>query len=192
MTRIIGGIAGSLKLQGPAKTTRPTADRIRESIFNRLESRDLIDAAKVLDLYAGTGGLALEALSRGAENAVLVEANGKAAAVCGANAKLVQKALVPKGDDSPPPEVLVVAKPVKTYLAATTDDFDLVFIDPPYEVTNDEVTENLTDLLPRLTKNATVVLERSSRGEAPKIPAGYQLDESKAYGDTVIHWISIS
>ena len=65
MTRIIGGIAGSRQLTSPAKATRPTSDRIRESIFNRLASRDLLDKANVLDLYAGTGALGeTEAMDR--------------------------------------------------------------------------------------------------------------------------------
>ena len=72
MTRLIGGIAGSRQLASPAKATRPTSDRIRESIFNRIASRDLIENARVLDLYAGTGALAHEAISRGANSAVLV------------------------------------------------------------------------------------------------------------------------
>jgi 16S rRNA (guanine966-N2)-methyltransferase len=93
MTRIIGGIAGSRKLVSPAKTTRPTSDRIRESLFSKLEARDLLEGAHVLDLYAGTGALALEAISRGASVAWMVERDGKAAAVCVANARLVQKAL---------------------------------------------------------------------------------------------------
>ncbi|MEN9753591.1 MAG: hypothetical protein RL670_1282, partial [Actinomycetota bacterium] len=150
MTRIIGGVAGSLKLQAPAKTTRPTADRVRESIFNRLESRDALVGVRVLDLYAGTGALALEALSRGAASAVLVEANGKAAAVCLANAKLVEKSLISNGADVAQPAARVVAKPVKNYLASADGQFDLVFIDPPYELGNDELTENLTALLPHL------------------------------------------
>ena len=69
MTRIIGGVAGSRKLTSPAKATRPTSDRIRESIFNRLDARNLVEDAAVLDLYAGTGALALEAASRGAKSA---------------------------------------------------------------------------------------------------------------------------
>ncbi|MFM5967555.1 MAG: RsmD family RNA methyltransferase, partial [Micrococcales bacterium] len=67
MTRIIAGIAGSRQLVGPAAPTRPTSDRIRESIFNRLDNWDALDGASVLDLYAGTGALALEAVSRGAK-----------------------------------------------------------------------------------------------------------------------------
>ncbi|NDE89438.1 MAG: 16S rRNA (guanine(966)-N(2))-methyltransferase RsmD, partial [Micrococcales bacterium] len=78
MTRIIGGIAGSRVLASPAKVTRPTSDRIRESIFNRLDALNLIENAKVLDLYAGTGALGLEAASRGAKQVVLVEQHKQA------------------------------------------------------------------------------------------------------------------
>ena len=97
MTRIIGGIAGSLRLASPAKATRPTSDRIRESIFSRLESRNIIEGATVLDLYAGTGALALEAASRGATAVMLVDKDGKAAAVCKQNAVLIEKALAKEG-----------------------------------------------------------------------------------------------
>lgn len=189
MTRIIGGTAGSLKLQSPAKTTRPTSDRVREAIFNRLQARDVITDATVLDLYAGTGALALEALSRGAKAVVMVEANGKAAAVCVANAKLVQKALE-KADTWG--DAKTVAKSVSSFLATETNKFDLVFIDPPYEISNEEVTENLTALNGKLNSKAQIVLERSSRTGLPELPNGMSLEESKNYGDTDIHWISIS
>ena len=72
MTRIIAGFAGSLSLVVPRSGTRPTSDRVREAIFSALESRDVIDGATVLDLYAGSGALGLEAASRGAAEVVLV------------------------------------------------------------------------------------------------------------------------
>ena len=97
MTRIISGVAGSRKLASPAKATRPTSDRIRESIFNRLQARDWIDNKRVLDLYAGTGALALEAVSRGAIYAMMVERDGQAAAVCVNNANMIQKAMASEG-----------------------------------------------------------------------------------------------
>ncbi|MEN9660558.1 MAG: hypothetical protein RLZZ443_487, partial [Actinomycetota bacterium] len=93
MTRIIAGIAGSRHLVGPASPTRPTSDRIRESIFNRLDNWDVLEGAAVLDLYAGTGALALEAVSRGAGTAVLVEKDAKASSVCTKNAELIQATL---------------------------------------------------------------------------------------------------
>jgi 16S rRNA (guanine966-N2)-methyltransferase len=188
MTRIIGGIAGSRQLASPAKATRPTSDRIRESIFNRLASRDLLDKANVLDLYAGTGALALEALSRGANLAVLVEKDGKAAAVCNQNVTLIIKALEKEGFfDS---VAKVVHKPVATFLNTDTAEYDLVFIDPPYEVTNEEVIENLTALAPRLSKDAVVMVERSSRSDDLVLPSGFELDEEKSYGDTKVFWLT--
>ncbi len=187
MTRIIGGIAGSRQLASPAKVTRPTSDRIRESIFNRLASRDLLDSARVLDLYAGTGALALEAISRGAISAVLVEKDGKAAAVCNQNATLIQKALEKEGFFDPVTKV--VHKPVSSFLSTDTAEYSLVFIDPPYEVSNEDVIENLEALIPRLSKDAVVMVERSSRSDALIVPAGLKLDEEKSYGDTQVFWL---
>jgi 16S rRNA (guanine966-N2)-methyltransferase len=187
MTRIIGGIAGSRQLTSPAKVTRPTSDRIRESIFNRLASRDLLDGARVLDLYAGTGALALEAISRGAISAVLVEKDGKAAAVCNQNSTLIQKALEKEGFFDPVTKV--VHKPVSSFLSTDTAEYSLVFIDPPYEVSNEDVIENLEALIPRLSKDAVVMVERSSRSDALNVPAGLKLDEEKSYGDTIVYWL---
>ena len=185
MTRIIGGLAGSIKLNSPAKATRPTSDRIRESIFSRLDARDLVDGARVLDLYAGTGGLALEAVSRGAAVAWMVERDGKAAAVCVANSRLVQKALEKEDAEA---ETKVVNKAVSSFLASNTEEFNLVFIDPPYEINNNEVIENLGAL--KLTKDAVVVVERSSRTDAPIWPEGFDLEDTKDYGDTVVYWLT--
>ena len=188
MTRIIGGIAGSRKLVSPAKTTRPTSDRIRESLFSKLEARDLLESSHILDLYAGTGALALEAVSRGASVAWMVERDGKAAAVCVANARLVQKALQ---DEELEAETKVVNKSVASMLAGEASTlFDIVFIDPPYEVTNEEVTANLTALEAHLNADAVVVVERSSRSGAVSAPKYLKLDEEKSYGDTVLYFYS--
>ena len=184
MTRIIGGLAGSLKLAAPAKVTRPTSDRVRESIFNRLEARELLDGANVLDLYAGTGALGLEAISRGARNLVMVEKDPKAAAVCSANANLLSK--LPVG------EIAVFQTGVSTFLNGTTreTDFDLIFIDPPYEISNAEVSRNLQDLFRLLGEDAVIVLERSSRDNPVEVPAGLELTDQKNYGDTTVYWLA--
>ena len=187
MTRIIAGVAGSLKLTSPAKTTRPTSDRIRESIFSKLEARDLLTGATVLDLYAGTGALALEAASRGAKLAWMVERDGKAAAVCVANLKIVSKALLKEeiGFDGK-----VINKSVSSFLNAPgIEKVNVVFIDPPYEISNEEIQEDLEKLKPLLDKS-TVVVERSSRTDAPTWPNGYTLEDTKSYGDTVVYWLS--
>jgi 16S rRNA (guanine966-N2)-methyltransferase len=190
MTRIIGGIAGSRKLASPAKSTRPTSDRIRESIFARLDARDALDGARVLDLYAGTGALALEAVSRGAVLAHMVERDGKAAAVCVANAKSVQKAIDEEGLEA---ETKVINKSVQSFLSSpTASDFTIVFIDPPYEIGNAEVVSNLDALLPILHPDALVAVERSSRSEQPEFPSQYALADEKNYGDTVVYWLELA
>jgi len=187
MTRIIAGIAGSLKLASPAKSTRPTSDRIRESIFARLESRDELEGASVLDLYAGTGALALEAASRGASVVRLVERDGKAAAVCVANLKLIAKALDKEEIEL---DGSVVNKSVSSFLETSQDIFfDVVFIDPPYEISSEEVATNLEVLERMLKQGSTVIVERSSRDTAPVWPEGYVLEDTKNYGDTTVYWL---
>ena len=185
MTRIIGGLVGSRKLVSPAKSTRPTSDRIRESIFSSLESKNAVAGAAVLDLYAGTGALGLEALSRGANSTILVESNKQAAAVCIKNARLIQDGLAEEDHE-------VIAKVqiqlVQKFLDSNTQIFDLVFIDPPYEISNEEVEKNLESLLGSLSKDALVLVERSARAEAIATK-GYELLETKSFGDTAIYWL---
>lgn len=188
MTRIISGIAGSIKLASPAKVTRPTSDRIRESIFAMLEARDLIEGASVLDLYAGTGALALEAISRGAKSAVLVERDGKAAAVCVSNLKNVQKSLEKEDVEV---SIRVVNKSCQSFAgSAPRGEYSLVFVDPPYDVSNAEVETLLDALAPSLTAGSTVAVERSSRSEQPTWPAAFKFGETKSYGDTVVYWLT--
>ena len=185
MTRIIGGLVGSRKLASPAKSTRPTSDRIRESIFSSLESKDAVRKCAVLDLYAGTGALGLEALSRGAVSTILVESNKQAAAVCIKNARLIQDALA---EEEYEVSAKVQIQPVQKFLDSNSLKFDLVFIDPPYEVTNDEVEKNLASLLDSLSSKALVLVERSSRAHAISTD-GYELLETKNFGDTSIFWL---
>jgi 16S rRNA (guanine966-N2)-methyltransferase len=84
----------------------------------------------------------------------------------------------------------VAHKAVSSFLNTDASEYDLVFIDPPYDVSNSEVIENLEALLPILAKDAIVMVERSSRSEALAIPAGLELDEEKSYGDTTIYWLT--
>ena len=183
VTRIIAGFAGSLTLTVPSTGTRPTSERVREAIFSALEARDAIDGCTVLDLYAGTGALGLEAASRGASAVTLVERSLPATKACRVNADRVLK--------SAPPELTieVSSQPVQAYLASSLKTWDLVFIDPPYELSNTDLTRALTALVPRLSPDAVVVLERASRDAAPVWPSGLELEKLKKYGDTAVYWL---
>lgn len=181
MTRIIGGAAGSLRIDVPKTGTRPTSDRVREAIFSALDVRDLVAGARVLDLYAGSGALGLEAASRGAARVTLVDkATGS---VMRGNVAKVTKSMAGAGD------VSVVAQAVQSYLVGASGPFDLVFTDPPYELGEGDLVRDLELLLPSLAQDAVVVVERSSRDPEPGWPAGLELDRRKDYGDTALYWL---
>src|SRR5665213_3751649 len=139
MTRIVAGFAGSLALHVPSSGTRPTSDRVREAIFSALDARDELRGARVLDLYAGSGALGLEAASRGAVTVMLVERSAEAAAVVRKNISALLKA-APK-DAKPKIEVRSTA--VQTFLAGSGSTYDLVFMDPPYDLGEDELRDAL-------------------------------------------------
>ncbi|GAA1610471.1 RsmD family RNA methyltransferase [Leucobacter chromiireducens] len=189
MTRIIAGAAGSLRLAVPKAGTRPTSDRVREAIFSTLESWDLVREARVLDLYAGSGALGLEAASRGARRIALVEKHAPAAQVASQNVRTVLGAF--RGGDSP--EITVARQSVQGYL----DDahargeralWDVALLDPPYDLGEEELTGNLTALLPLLAPDAAVLVERSSRSPEPTLPAGLVPVREKRYGETALWW----
>ncbi|MCD2442485.1 16S rRNA (guanine(966)-N(2))-methyltransferase RsmD [Agromyces sp. SYSU K20354] len=183
MTRIIAGFAGSLSLQVPRSGTRPTSDRVREAIFSALEARDAIDGATVLDLYAGSGALGLEAVSRGAAEAVLVERAKPAADICRRNADAVRRRA-----HGAAARVSVVQRAVAAYLEGARGPFDLVFIDPPYDQPEAALTHDLALLAPLLAGDAVVVVERSSRSAEPEWPAGIAPDRRRDYGETALWW----
>lgn len=182
MTRIIAGAAGSLPLVVPDAGTRPTSDRVRESLFGALDSAGLIDGAVVLDLYAGSGALALEAVSRGATTADLVEKSPRAATVAERNARAVRRAL-------PGAAIRVHRSSADAFLRTATTSFDLVFVDPPYDLDDATLASTLALLLPRLVSGAAVIIERSSRSPEPPLPAGLAVGRSRKYGDTVLWWV---
>jgi len=186
MTRIIAGFAGSLSITVPASDTRPTSDRVREAMFSALEARDAVRGTRVADLYAGSGALGLEAASRGAAHVTLVEKSPAAAAACRRNAAVV----LASAPDQGAPEVQVSARPVRPFLASSTDSWDLVFLDPPYHLDDNELAADLALLSPRLSPEALVVVERSSRSPQPALPDGLTLERRKDYGDTTLWWLS--
>lgn len=188
VTRLIAGFAGSLTLSVPKSGTRPTSDRVREAIFSALEARDLIDGAHVVDLYAGSGALGLEAASRGAASVVLVEKAATAARVCQANARLVEQQASRFGIE-PAPRIRVVTRAARSAVETLEGPVDLVFIDPPYEAGAAEVDELLTALVPHLAPHAVIALERSARSAPPAEVGGLELDRTARYGETVVHWM---
>lgn len=151
-------------------------------MFSALDARGILDSAQVLDLYAGSGALGLEAASRGASEVVLVERSSAAAAVCTLNAKAVSKA-------APHPiAITVAARPVQTYLDSAVGPFDLVFLDPPYDLPEAELASNLVSLVRLLGPDSLVVVERSSRSPQPTWPGGLVPVRSKKYGETLVWW----
>lgn len=181
MTRIIAGQARGARLDVPRAGTRPTSDRLRESLFGALESADAIAGARVLDLYAGSGALGLETLSRGAASADLVEHGREAAAVVRRNAATVAKAGAPGAT--------VHQSTVRSFLMRASGPYDLVFSDPPYDLDDDAMTADLVALAPHLAPDALVIIERARRSTPPNLEAaGLELIREKAYGDTALWW----
>ncbi|MBN9141238.1 MAG: 16S rRNA (guanine(966)-N(2))-methyltransferase RsmD [Micrococcales bacterium] len=185
MTRIIAGFAGSLALTVPKSGTRPTSDRVREAIFSALDARGLVQGARVLDLYAGSGALGLEAASRGAAEVTLVDHSRDAAVVSRRNADRVGRAAPASA-----PVIRTVVQPVQAFLAGSAGGWDLVFLDPPYELAGAELVDDLLLLAPRVAPDAVVVVERSARDPEPAWPAGLTLDRRTTYGETAVFWLS--
>lgn len=189
VTRIISGAAGSLRLEVPKSGTRPTSDRVREAIFSTLTSWGFDEGHHVLDLYAGSGALGLEAASRGAAHVVLVEKHPPAAQIAARNAKVVRAAFTRH-----PPNIEVVRSSVNAYLAEAgpTAPWQVVFLDPPYDLSESELTETLTALVPMLAADAVVMVERSSRSPEPSWPDELSRIRDKRYGETQLWWAELS
>ncbi|MBE9374413.1 16S rRNA (guanine(966)-N(2))-methyltransferase RsmD [Saccharopolyspora sp. HNM0983] len=179
MTRIVAGTAGGRRIEVPQRGTRPTSDRVREALFSSLESTVQLAGARVLDLYAGSGALGLEALSRGAARAVFVESDRRAAG-------LLRKNVTALGL----PGAAVLQVTARTALAEAPDEpCDVVLCDPPYDVPGAELAQVL-ELLVRngwTAPGTLVVVERSARGEPPDWPEPLRPLRSRRYGETEVH-----
>ncbi|GIJ00490.1 16S rRNA (guanine966-N2)-methyltransferase [Sediminihabitans luteus] len=180
MTRIVGGEFGGRTLQVPPRGTRPTSDRVREAVFSRLEHHGVLRGARVLDLYSGSGALGLEAVSRGASHATLVDAARSAVEMGRRNARSLGAHGVAVVHDKA--ERFVASPPVQPW--------GLVFLDPPYDVRDTTVDALLGQLASTraVTSDTLVVVERARRSPAPAWPEGWEPDTSKVYGETTVHY----
>ncbi|MFX0537758.1 16S rRNA (guanine(966)-N(2))-methyltransferase RsmD [Ornithinimicrobium sp. Y1847] len=181
MTRIIAGRVGGRTIAAPKGTaTRPTTDRVREALFSRVQALLDLDGARVLDLYAGSGALGLEAVSRGAERVLAVEKHRATSALAARNARELGL-----GD-----QVEVVTGTVERVLQEPpTQPFDLALLDPPYPLDDAGLGDVLHLLVAHgwLTEEALVIVERSSRSPEPSWPVGLAHLDTRAYGETAVH-----
>lgn len=171
--RIIAGTAKGRRISAPdTPTTRPVTDRAREAVFSMLGA--WVTESRVLDLYAGSGSFGLEALSRGALSATFVENGPRALEALRANIESVGL-----GGS-------LVTSTVRDFLQRSSGSFDLVFIDPPWDLPSDDLGEDLVLLDPLLEPDGEVVLSRRAGDDAPDHPLGWRVATDRRYGDTRI------
>lgn len=182
VTRIIAGTLGGRRIATPTgMDTRPTSDRVREALFSRLEHEVDLQGARVLDLFAGSGALGLEAASRGAGHVVLVE--------CAERVVSLLRSSVTDLDVGD--RVQVRASKAATLLVRPPQEgYDVVFLDPPYPLAEEALAHvlRLLDDGRWLSEQAVVVVERSSRSPEPRWPAGLSRFDQRTYGETVLWW----
>jgi 16S rRNA (guanine966-N2)-methyltransferase len=176
--RVIAGEAGGRRLVAPKGGARPTTDRAKEALFAALGPDVVVDAV-VLDLFAGSGALGIEALSRGAARAVFVDRDRRAADAVRANLESTRFADRARVQVGPAASFLRRGEPAA--------GFDLVFLDPPYDLDAPQVGAMLADLDASgvLAPGATVVVE-TRRDAVPGLPEGWIVDWQRAYGDTLL------
>lgn len=188
--RVTGGVFRSRALRAPkGMATRPTSDRVREAIFSMLVAGGLIEEGrKVLDLYAGSGALGLEAVSRGAAKAILVEQGRDALAAIRDNVRSLDVA----------DRVQIVAGRVERALKELKElrevegPFDIVFLDPPYaEVKAPGFVRILEAAAGLLADQGALVLEHAS-GDVPPVVGLLTLDRTRHYGDTAVSLFRLS
>jgi 16S rRNA (guanine966-N2)-methyltransferase len=179
VTRIIGGVAGGRRIAVPPRGTRPTTDRVRESLFNVVTARRDIEGMSVLDLYAGSGALGLEALSRGAASALFVESDRRAAAVLERNIATLglSGATLRRGQ---------VTAVLAAGAVAPVAPADLVLADPPYDVETADVHAVLAALTTHgwAHDGTLVIVERAAASTPLGWPTGWHPWQPRVYGDT--------
>ena len=183
--RIIAGVAKGRSLSSVAGATRPTSDRAREAIFSTLTSEfgDFL-GTQILDLFSGSGAMALEALSRGASLVHCVEKDDAAAKTISTNSALVQKAQ-PVGVFH-----LFHMSAQKFVDELPQNQYHFVYIDPPYDFADTELVQVLEKLLENnfYKDGAVIAIERASKSPQPVWPAGYEPSRTKVYGQASIYY----
>ncbi len=184
MTRIIAGRAGGRTIATPrGAATRPTTDRVREAVFSRLQALTDLDGARVLDLYAGSGALGLEAVSRGAGHLLAVEKHRATAALVQRNARNLGFGQLVEV------RTAAVERVLRDGPSGDGDRYDVVLVDPPYPLSEAALGDVLRLLVTGgwLGPRAVVVVERSARSPQPDWPAGLDHLGSRSYGETAVH-----
>jgi len=188
--RVIAGVAKGVPLRAPGGSstrTRPTTDRVREAVFSVLVDwagtvgdavENQLAGLQVLDLYAGSGAIAIEAVSRGASRAVAVDSSSVAVAAIRTNAAATKL------------EVEAVRASAVDFLKNSSHTaFDIVWLDPPYDLPGEAVNGVLSMIVTGwLAPGGIVAVERSGRDESPDWPVGLESTASRRYGETVVHF----
>lgn len=188
--RIIAGAHKGSRLVTPGgNATRPTSDRVKESLFSMLEGYGVLQAANVLDLFAGSGGLGFEAMSRGAAQVVFVDSSLASVRAIEANA---DKLGIGHSTAVSSADVLQFLSNLPDPSELESRVFDLVFMDPPYPLGEDAVTQVLGRLRSHLDEESIVVVERSSRAPEPTMPDGLEVFRSKTFGETALHFVQLT
>ena len=195
---IISGRFKGFPIPAALRGTRPTTDRTKEAVFSHLEAIGAVEGARVLDLYAGTGALGFEALSRGADLLESVESSGRAAGLLSKSAARLTH------HPSWNPAMGIHVSRVKAErfvrpLQAGNDaesgpaagTYDLVFMDPPYDLPTEDCQEIMAGLVKGgfVNLDSVIVLERSGRSVLPVPPSGWAVSTSRSYGETVVYYI---
>lgn len=179
MARIIAGTHKGRRLASVASNgTRPTSDRVKESLFSRLEGYNALADAVVVDLFAGSGALGLEALSRGARSVEAVDRAEAAYRTLTKNAAAFGSAAT-----------VSKSAALKYVNARSAEPIELLFLDPPYDFSEAELSTILTAAADQLHETATVVVERDARAPQPQWPQSLRCFHHKTYGSTQI-WLA--
>lgn len=184
--RIIAGRHKGRPIHAPkGRDTRPTSDRVRESLFAMLDGLDLFEGTRVLDLFAGSGSLGLEALSRGASDVTFVDQGSGAVSA-------LKRSIADLGEVGRTRLLAQRAQTAVDRLAEDGETFDLIFADPPYPLGEDELARLLASTRGLLRDlNALTVVERSVRSTQPTLPPQLELYRDRTYGETRIWLIQL-